>query len=295
MLKTNLIVFFLLFSTSKIIADTEKLQLAENNVSKKANNSFNLLKINNHLITSDIFPIKKANALRYKFKKNEKKAILNQLINDEIAIQYAFNYLKLEDNITNEIERRNYGLTLIHKIATKEIFLSISDDNASSYYKTNQQDFWHKKNFRASHILVKDKNTSLKLLEELQSSKNLNDDFQRLAKKYSTGPSSKKGGYLGYFESSIMVQPFKDAIEKLTIGKYTTKPVKTRFGYHIILLHDIVGKGYFPFKEVEKNIKLTMVQKTKNKWLEKTLLPLKEKAKIHYFFDINKTYIKKKL
>jgi len=248
MLKTNLIVFFLLFSTSKIIADTEKLQLAENNVSKKANNSFNLLKINNHLITSDIFPIKKANALRYKFKKNEKKAILNQLINDEIAIQYAFNYLKLEDNITNEIERRNYGLTLIHKIATKEIFLSISDDNASSYYKTNQQDFWHKKNFRASHILVKDKNTSLKLLEELQSSKNLNDDFQRLAKKYSTGPSSKKGGYLGYFESSIMVQPFKDAIEKLTIGKYCSFAARVS-----ILLggeHRLDMATTFPFAEI---------------------------------------------
>ena len=285
MLKINFIVFFSFFLISQTFAET-------NNSQPK---TFKLLKINQHTITSNIFPAKKVNALLYVFNKNEKKAILNQLINDEIAIEYAFNYLKLEDNISDEVERLAYGLKLIDKISIKEIFKKISDKNASLYYKENKQNYWHKKNFEASHILVADKNTSLKLLQQLKSSSDLKSTFYKLAEKFSKDLSAKRKGYLGHFESKIMVKPFREALEKLKIGQYTLSPVKTKFGYHIILLHNIVEEGYIPFEKVKKEIKYTLAKKMQREWYKTTLMPLKEKAKIHYFFDINKTYIKEKL
>jgi len=262
----------------------------ELNTSKENNSNFELVKVNNHTITSKILGPKKVNALVHKFTNSERKSIINQLVNDEIAIQYAFDYLKKDDNFTDEKKRLDFGLKEINDIALKESIKSISDKNASNIYKTFKKDFWHEKHYEASHILLTDKNTSIKVLNLLKKSSDLNSTFQELAKKYSKDRSAKDGGYLGHFESKIMVKEFKEALEKLAVHKYTTKAVRTRFGYHIILLHSIKPKGYFPFDDVKDQIKEKMARNTKNQWFEKTLLPLKKKAKIKYIFDVNATH-----
>ncbi len=64
-------------------------------------------------------------------------------------------------------------------------------------------------------------------------------EFSKLAKSYSAGPSKENGGNLGWFRSGQMVKEFEEAILKLKKGDITKKPVKTKFGYHIIMLNDI--------------------------------------------------------
>ena len=59
-------------------------------------------------------------------------------------------------------------------------------------------------NWRASHILVKDPVLATKILKELKEGA----DFKLLAKKYSTCPSKKKGGDLGWFTVQAMVKPW---------------------------------------------------------------------------------------
>ena len=61
------------------------------------------------------------------------------------------------------------------------------------------------------------------------------EDFDKLAKKYSDDSSNaKKGGDLGWISTGDMVEEFDAAAFKLKKGKYTTSPVKTTYGYHII-------------------------------------------------------------
>lgn len=84
---------------------------------------------------------------------------------------------------------------------------------------------------RASHILVKDESTAKKLLYELQAGAN----FAALAKKHSLCPSADKGGDLGFFEKGQMVKPFEDAAFSASVG-VAVGPVKTDFGYHLILV-----------------------------------------------------------
>lgn len=82
---------------------------------------------------------------------------------------------------------------------------------------------------RASHILVPTEKDAEKILAELKKGK----DFAELAKKYSKCPSSKNGGDLGFFGRGQMIKEFENAAFSLNSGEIS-KPVKTKFGYHII-------------------------------------------------------------
>jgi Parvulin-like peptidyl-prolyl isomerase len=83
--------------------------------------------------------------------------------------------------------------------------------------------------FRASHILVKDKALADRIYAEARSGKN----FAELARRYSTCPSKSKGGDLGWFGPGQMVREFEDAVKRMGYGTISA-PVRTQFGYHII-------------------------------------------------------------
>lgn len=82
---------------------------------------------------------------------------------------------------------------------------------------------------RVSHILVEKQSKALEIAKELKNSGN----FADLARKYSTCPSAKRGGDLGFFGRGQMVKEFEQAAFGLKVGE-TSPPVKTKFGYHII-------------------------------------------------------------
>merc|ERR1711918_101455 len=88
----------------------------------------------------------------------------------------------------------------------------------------------------ASHILMADEAKILAVKKELDASSSLGKDFARLAKEHSTCPSGQSGGSLGEFGPGQMVPEFDTAIFKTgKIGK-VEGPVKTQFGYHLILI-----------------------------------------------------------
>jgi len=82
---------------------------------------------------------------------------------------------------------------------------------------------------KASHILVGKLSKAQEIYEDLQAG----DDFASLARKFSECSSKKKGGNLGEFPKGTMVTEFWNACVNLKINEIS-KPVKTKFGYHII-------------------------------------------------------------
>lgn len=84
---------------------------------------------------------------------------------------------------------------------------------------------------RASHILVKDQ----KACEDLKKQIEAGASFADLAAKHSLCPSGKQGGKLGEFFPGQMVPEFDKVVFSESIGK-THGPVKTQFGYHLILI-----------------------------------------------------------
>lgn len=103
---------------------------------------------------------------------------------------------------------------------------------------------------KASHILIKSEATSSmtesekqeKDDEALQKAKDIitrlnnGEDFATVAKEVSEDESTKEnGGDVGFFAHGDMVEEFEDAAKALNVGEYTKEPVKTEYGYHIIL------------------------------------------------------------
>lgn len=83
--------------------------------------------------------------------------------------------------------------------------------------------------WRASHILVKEKSLADQLKTRIKSGGN----FRDLANEFSTCPSKSKGGDLGWFGPGKMVKAFEDAVKKMSHGS-VSNVVSTQFGYHII-------------------------------------------------------------
>ncbi len=81
----------------------------------------------------------------------------------------------------------------------------------------------------ARHILVNTKEEADKLKQRIAKG----EDFGKLAKKYSTCKSSKRGGDLGEFRPGQMVKAFDNVVFKKEILK-VHGPVKTQFGFHLI-------------------------------------------------------------
>jgi peptidyl-prolyl cis-trans isomerase C len=89
--------------------------------------------------------------------------------------------------------------------------------------------------YKARHILVEQEDEAKSLIEKLDGGA----DFAELAKTHSTGPTGKDGGDLGWFDVNQMVKPFSEAVAAMEKGSYTKQPVKTQFGWHVILLEDM--------------------------------------------------------
>ena len=96
---------------------------------------------------------------------------------------------------------------------------------------------------RVAHILVKIKDgnadAALKRAGEARAKALAGADFATLAREYSDDPSvARNGGELGFFEMKTMDAAFAAAAFAMTKKGELSQPVKSSFGYHIILFED---------------------------------------------------------
>lgn len=128
--------------------------------------------------------------------------------------------------------------------------------------------------FKARHILVKEEAEAKDIIAKLKADVNA---FSDLAKEKSLDPGSKvNGGDLGWFDPRSMVPEFGAAVASLEKGKFTEVPVKTQFGYHVIILDDSKKAEAPPFETVKEQLK----QQVQRKNLTKMFEDMKAKAKI---------------
>lgn len=130
--------------------------------------------------------------------------------------------------------------------------MQVTDEESKKFYQENASKFQGDEQRRASHILIgfgasptpASKAEAKKKAEQVLAEVKKNPaKFADLAKKYSQDPGSgEKGGDLGLFARGAMVKPFEDAAYSMKVGDVSGL-VESQFGYHIIKLTEIAGKG----------------------------------------------------
>lgn len=90
---------------------------------------------------------------------------------------------------------------------------------------------------RASHILFKTDNgeeEAKSKAQDILARAKSGEDFAELAREHSEGPTSTKGGDLGWFGKGRMVAEFEEACFNAESEGVIPRLVKSQFGYHII-------------------------------------------------------------
>jgi len=181
----------------------------------------------------------------YLFRKNNPKAentdakiqeYLNLFINFKLKVTEAYTR-KMDTTETFKNELKTYSEELKRPYRAE-----VSDINRltqEAYQRLTEE-------IKTFHILTTispdaTPEDTLKAYSKSESIRNRligGEDFEKLAKELSDDPSAKlNGGNLGYFTVFQMVFPFEDAAYKLRVGEIS-RPVRTRFGYHIIKVVD---------------------------------------------------------
>jgi peptidyl-prolyl cis-trans isomerase C len=88
--------------------------------------------------------------------------------------------------------------------------------------------------YKARHILVTTQDEAASVIAQLRQGA----DFAALARERADGPTGPNGGQLDWFTLESMPGPFAAAVQTLAVGAYTTEPVQTEFGFHVILLDE---------------------------------------------------------
>ena len=138
--------------------------------------------------------------------------------------------------------------------------VEVKDEDVKKFYEENTEKFVKAPTCTAKHILTEKEEECKAILESINAGEKT---FEEAAKESSTCPSGKNGGQLGAFQRGQMVKEFEDAAFDAEIGKIVG-PVKTQFGYHLILVDAITDPEQVPFDEVKENIKKNLMQKTQN-------------------------------
>ncbi|MFC1856900.1 peptidylprolyl isomerase [Thermodesulfobacteriota bacterium] len=193
-----------------------------------------------------------------------------------------------ESSLRSKIEKE-YA---VQKLIEKQIVdgVKISGNDSQSFYKGNPELFKQPEQVRASHILVKlDANANdqqradaRKKIEDIQRQLKQGQGFSELATKFSEGPSSAKGGDLGFFRRGQMVKPFEEVAFGLKPGE-VSGVVETQFGYHIIKVIDRKPEHMVKFEEVEAKITQHLKQEKVRQGVYQYIQKLKESAKIEKF------------
>ncbi len=201
-----------------------------------------------------------------------RQAVINQLINREVLFQEAKKQKMDKDpEVAFILEQQRQELmvqALIQKTFSKQ---PVKEKELKKLYKEKVAGA-NLKEYKARHILLKTEGEAKTVIAKLDAG----EDFAKLAKEKSTGPSAKSGGDLGWFAPNRMVPPFARAVAEMKKGAHSSKPVKTNFGWHVIKLEDSRKSEPPKYDDVKKQLESSINQKR----LQEYVMKLRNKAKI---------------
>lgn len=217
-------------------------------------------------------------------------------------VEELFRTVLISENFVNDIVKfkNNKTTVLAVKIGRQDLapLVSVSEQEIKDYlskpenkkaietaYTENFSKYNKPEEVKARHILIKGADEkSLQKIKEIRSKVNVGN-FSQIANKETQDTSGQSnGGDLGWFAKGRMVPEFEKVAFEMKLGEIS-EPVKTEFGYHLILVEDKKAQETKPMDAVKSELALMELQKTKAQDLDKLLKSTNEQ--IHQALDQN--------
>ena len=195
---------------------------------------------------------------------------LDVFVNSELVYQAA-QKAKIEE--TPEYQRQ---LVTAKEDLARKLYLEkvvdeqVNDKAIQDLYDEYKAKFESQKEIKAKHILVDSEDKAEEVINKLKKG----EDFVKLANEY-----SKDQVELGYFTEDMMVPEFSKAAFSMDKGEFSKKPVKTEFGWHVILVEDVRASKPLELKDVEPQLRNMVTQQV----IAKTFENLHNDSKIEKF------------
>lgn len=192
-----------------------------------------------------------------------------------------------EDRLRDDIRKNEK----IRKMCEPHMVLTdaVAGDEVKAFYDENPDQFKNGESIAASHILIAcDEGAAPEVHEKakaeadaLQAQLVGGAEFAALAKSASSCPSGDQGGSLGTFERGRMVPEFDDAAFGQPLNEIGPV-VKTKFGYHVILVTEKNAARTLGLEEVSEGIEKHLTDRAKEALFNTYVDSLKEGAEISY-------------
>ena len=191
--------------------------------------------------------------------------MLDQLITQRVLVNAA-RKLNLQD--TPEVRariRRAEEEALQQALLAREIGPLLTEQALRARYEQDIVSKPQEAEVRARHILVQTETEARQAITALQGGA----DFATLARERSRGPGAAEGGDLGFFKREEMPEAFAAAAFALEPGQFTTTPVRTQFGWHVIKLEERREEPRPSFEQAEEGLRRAIIEEAATRVVER--------------------------
>lgn len=232
---------------------------------------------------------------------------------DEIRKKYNLETLEDLEKAASEqgVSYEDFKANIRNQIITQQVMrdevgrrVSVTPGEVQRYFEAHKQEYVQPESIRLSEILVSAGSavpsatdaapvddpqklaTAKAKADDIEAKLKAGDDFDKLARASSDGPTAAQGGDLGTFGRGKLNKVFEDATFGLKAGEFTA-PIHTKQGYVILKVAQHIEGGVPQFKDVEQQVEETFYMSRMEPAIRAYLTTLREQS----YIDIKPGYV----
>jgi len=210
---------------------------------------------------------------------------LQKQFGDEQGFQAALAQRNLTMADVRRLLQLNLTVRALMPLVTK---IRVADDEVRKQFNEHRTQYDEAEQVHVSHILIRagtgeEEERARRTMVLIQGRLAKGEKFDALARQYSEDPGSKeRGGDLGFVSRGSLVPEFEKVAFTLKAGEVSA-PVKTQFGYHVILVAEHKPARQATFDQVKEQIRGQLAQQKQEATFQTWLQAERKQATIKRF------------
>ena len=152
----------------------------------------------------------------------------------------------------------------------------VTNQEIKDFYYNNQDKFQYPNSIEIANIIVKTKQEARNIIAKLRRTHNLDKEFIKIAREH------KQNGYMGWFGEGMAPANLFNIAYRAKPKTLITKPIKTKYGYHVVYLLNKKHAGKISYKDAKEKIRFMLKRKKVVEALQNKIDNLYGNAEIIY-------------